>query len=242
MTGSGGAGSGGDGSGGAGSGGASGTGGVVVPTDAGSGGAVGDAGLEVGGTEAGDAAPLSHPEVLMGAQALMLQGNVTGGSQYQDNCPAGQALIGFSGSVNNTDVAASVNRQITAVCGVIAIDGTTVTIKVGATLTTRGMAGVSAWVRGCAANQVMVGFSGRNGTLVDQLAFSCAPLTVSSAAVGTTLMAGAQTALAAIGGNGGAAFGPINCPAGQIGSGAVVRTGTELDAFGMVCSKAEIAP
>ncbi len=186
--------------------------------------------------------PVSHPATLTGAQATMLAGNATGGSANQDNCPAGQALIGFTGSLNSTDAATAVNRQIAARCGVIAIDGSTVTIKAGATLTTRGMAGVSAWTRSCAANQVVVGFSGQSGTLVDQLVFVCAPLMAASPAVGTALTPGAATSLAAIGGNGGKAFGPINCPAGEIGSGALVRTGTEMDAFSIVCSKAAIAP
>ena len=93
------------GAGGGGTGGAGGSGGAVTETtDAGSGGvAVIDAAMETPPREAGDsdatdAAPASHAATLVGANPTTLVGNAAGGSPYQDDCPAGQALIGFSGN------------------------------------------------------------------------------------------------------------------------------------------------
>ncbi|MEA2700338.1 MAG: hypothetical protein QOI66_4609, partial [Myxococcales bacterium] len=173
----------------------------------------------------------------------MLVGNAAGGTQYQDDCPAGQALIGFSGNaLGPSTTLDTVNRQIAARCGVVQIVGTTVTIKPGATLPVRGMAGTMAWTRTCPADQVVVGFSGRSGSYVDQLVLICAPLTAASSAVGAALMPGGTTSLTAIGGNGGSAFAAIKCATGQVGAGSLVREGDFMDAFSIVCSKATIAP
>ncbi|HXI60651.1 MAG TPA: hypothetical protein VNO55_31535 [Polyangia bacterium] len=244
MTGSGGAG-------GGGTGGAGGSGGAVTETtDAGSGGvAVIDAAMETPPREAGDsdatdAAPASHAATLVGANPTTLVGNAAGGSPYQDDCPAGQALIGFSGNAQAASATMdSINRQIAAHCGIVQIVGTTVTVKPGATLPARGMAGTMAWTRTCPADQVIVGFSGRTGSFVDQLVFVCAPVTAASSAVGTTLTPGATTtSLTAIGGNGGMAFATVKCATGQLGAGSLVREGDVMDAFSIVCGRATIAP
>jgi hypothetical protein len=180
---------------------------------------------------------------LIGANPTTLIGNAAGGTQYQDDCPGGQVLIGFSGNAEAASATLdAVNRQIAARCGVVQIVGTTVTIKTGAALPVRGMVGTMAWTRTCPADQVVVGFSGRSGSYVDQLVFICAPLTAASSAVGAALTPGATAALTAIGGNGGAAFAAIKCPAGELGAGALVREGDFMDAFSIVCSKATIAP
>ncbi|HEY2901774.1 MAG TPA: hypothetical protein VGL59_14420 [Polyangia bacterium] len=241
-------GAGGGGGGGSGSGGAPGTGGAGAINDAGTGGDAGgqdviDASgpdvIDVGGNDAGN---VSHPVVLTGAHDTMLAGNATGGGEGQDSCPAGQALIGFSGSLSMTTITASVNRQITGQCGILTVTGTAVTAKAGATLMTLGMDGVSAWTRSCPANQVVVGFSGRNGTLIDQLVFICAPLTASAPTVGAGLTAGTQTSLPLTGGTGGMPFDAVTCDAGEVASGLLIRSGTEMDAFSLICSKAAVGP
>jgi hypothetical protein len=244
MTGSGGTGSGGI----SGTGGTSGTGGsggsLIPPADAGSGGrAVTDAAaetppMEAGGTDAIDAALISHPATLTGANPTMLVGNPAGGGLFQDDCPSGQALVGFNGSTAS-DV---VNRQIGAQCGVLQIVGTTVSLKPGATLPTRGSVAGTAWTRTCPANQVVVGFSGRVGDFIDQLVFICAPLTAASSAVGTALTPGTTISLTPIGGGGGMAFAAVRCAAGELGGGSRVRAGDFLDAVSIVCSRATIAP
>ena len=116
------------------------------------------------------------------------------------------------------------------------------TIQAGASLPTRGKAGTSSWTSNCPANQVVVGFSGRSGLLVDQIALRCAPLGVSSATSGSSLTVGTATSLGAIGGTGGSAFAAVNCPTGEVATMARVRTGDNLDAFGLACAKGTIGP
>jgi hypothetical protein len=109
-------------------------------------------------------------------------------------------------------------------------------------LPTHGMMAPTPWTRTCPANEVMVGFTGRSGAFLDQLVFSCAPLTAASEALGTALTPGTAAALAPVGGGGGMPFAQIACPAGQVASGSLVRTGDYLDAVSLICSRASIAP
>jgi len=181
----------------------------------------------------------THPVGLASPSLTSLVGNSAGGSPTTDNCPAGQALVGFAGSLS-TATTTGTHRQIRGVCGTVSISGTAVTVGVGTTMATRGPAGTSAWTRSCPANQVVVGFSGRSGLLVDQLTFSCAPLTAAASTVGSALNVGAAKALSAVGGTGGNAFPTVSCGSGQIASSMTVRTGDNMDAFALACSKATV--
>jgi hypothetical protein len=202
-----------------------------------------DAAIEVGGNDSADVPPVVHTAVLSGSTGTAFAGNPAGGAPVHDACPPGQTVIGFSGAVTvATGTVPSVNRQIATHCGVIQISGTDVTVTPGAMLPTRGMMAPHPWTRTCPAGQVIVGFAGRAGLLVDQVVFSCAPLIAASGAPGAALTPGQATALAPIGGGGGAAFSQITCPTGQIASGSLVRTGDNLDAVSLICSQATIAP
>ncbi|HEX3695129.1 MAG TPA: hypothetical protein VH374_07040 [Polyangia bacterium] len=225
----------------AGSGGIPGSGGTI---DAGAGGTPSiDAPMDLGGNDVVDASPEVHAAALMGSTGTAFGGNPTGGGPFQDACPGGQAVIGFSGTVTVANPALGVvNGQIGTRCGVIQILGTTVTVISGAVLPTHGVLEPTLWTRTCPANQVVVGFAGHMGSFLDQLVFNCAPLTAASDAPGAALTPGTATALMPVGGDGGGAFAQITCPAGQIASGSLVRTGDYLDAVSLICSSATIAP
>ncbi len=186
-----------------------------------------------------DTRPGVQTAALTGSTGTALGGNPAGGTAYQDACPAGQAVIGFSGTATVATAGMSVlPRQIATRCGVIQISGTTVTVTPGAMLPTHGMMAPTPWTRTCPENQVIVGFSGRSSTYVDQLVFRCAPLTAASAAPGTALTPGTAVLLPLIGGDGGTPFEPIACPADQVASGSLVRASDYLDAMSLICSRA----
>jgi hypothetical protein len=172
---------------------------------------------------------------LSGSNPTAQYGNVNGGTLYPDACPAGQVVIGFSGFL----AMQGYNGKIQALCGTPALSGSgpyTVTISPAGTTPLRGLFGVTAWSRPCPADQVVVGFSGRAGALVDALTFDCAPLVVSGTPGAYTLATGAVTALAQVGGNGGNPFALTSCPAGQVATMCRPRAGDGIDAFGMACS------
>ena len=108
-------------------------------------------------------------------------------------------------------------------------------------LPARGDGSVVSVTRTCPADQVVVGFDGRVGMYVDQLIFRCATLTISEDRGAYTLSVGQPVAIAPIGGEGGMAGPSINCAAGTLGIGSVVRAGFAIDAFGLACAKPSVA-
>ncbi|HEY4185440.1 MAG TPA: S8 family serine peptidase [Polyangia bacterium] len=183
--------------------------------------------------------PATHAASFTAGAATAEVGNPTGGTATADSCPAGQALIGFSGSLS-TSTTAGVHRQIRAICGTVSVTGTVVAVAPGSTLPARGPSGTFAWTRTCAANQVVVSFAGRSGALVDQLTFTCAPLTAAASTAGSALNMGTVKALAAIGGTGGTAFTATKCATGQVATSMSVRTGDNMDSFSLGCGKATV--
>jgi hypothetical protein len=176
------------------------------------------------------------PVTFTGANATAQYGNPAGGSAFNDACPAGQALIGFSGMLTQ---AGGYHSQITAQCGAVnrlgAPGAYVLNVTGGLTLPTRGMGGTSAWSSFCPTNTVVSGFGSRSGGLVDQIVLSCTPLGV-DAALGTTISFGTVTVLAPAGGTGGHANPQADCPTGQVATVARLRGGDGVDAFGLACS------
>ena len=204
--------------------------------------AIPDAAIPDAGIDAPDGGTVTP--VGFGATTPTAQfGNLTGGTLYEDACPAGQALTGFTGTLTD---AGGFHRRIGALCGKVERVGTAgsyaIQVSAGAALPVRGvLTGSFDWTQSCPANQIISGFIGRSGLLVDQLVWSCVPILV-DAQDGTTLSLGAVTVLPAVGGTGGTAFGQTNCPAGQVATVARLRAGDGLDAFGLGCATPSIAP
>jgi hypothetical protein len=162
---------------------------------------------------------------------------------FKDVCPQGGPVIGYIGSVD-TRSPASIG-QIATVCGKITVtstmSGCRVNVGGGSTLSTRGQYGDAPFTQMCPTNQVVVGMLGRSGLLLDQVAFVCAPLVISSGPMGYTLSTGATTVLTPAGGNGGSAY-QDGCASGQIarGSNVTIVQGI-VDAMGLVCGAFSLA-
>jgi hypothetical protein len=177
------------------------------------------------------------PVLELGAGTDTAQRGAQNGTPFDDACPAGQVLIGFAGSLQAVNGA---HGQIAGRCGALSVaagsgGGFDVRLTDGATLPTRGIGSASPWIRTCAANQVVVGFGGRSGSLLDRLVVRCAPLTLTPSGGGWTVAIGATTDLPAIGGTGGTAFAQTDCATGQIAAVARIRSGDSIDAFGLGC-------
>ena len=172
-------------------------------------------------------------------------GNLTGGTPFEDACPSGQALVGFAGAVSNSSTTA-VHNQIGALCGKVERFGEAgsyaIHVSPGASLPTRGINPGVSWERKCGTDQLISGFVGRAGQLVDQLVFSCVPILV-DAQNGTSISFGAVTVLPLVGGTtGGSPFAQTDCPAGQVATVARVRAGDGIDAFGLACGVPSVTP
>jgi hypothetical protein len=233
-----------------GAGGSGGTGGASGA--AGNGGAGGTGGASGAGGSGGNAGAGGSPPkpvritIDAGSTATMLAAPSTGGTTFNQNCASNEVVIGFSGTVDPPDAATNWLRSFQAICGSLTVTGTT-TFSVQTTQAetlpkpppNTGV-GSTTQTRTCAAGQMIVGFTGRQGGYIDQLAFICAPLNIGGTSPNFTLSVGTPSApITPLGGPGGSPFtNPtnINCPAGQIAVGDTGRAGGFIDAFGLLCS------
>jgi hypothetical protein len=179
--------------------------------------------------------PFPTDVALTGVTSTTQYGNTSGGDAYDDACPSGQAVIGYHGFTASQGW----HGQIQALCGTLTIEagGTpAVTILAGETLPLRGLFGADEWTRSCGTDEVVVGFVGRSGALIDQLTFECAPLEISLQGGAYVIGVGQTSQTTSIGGTGGNAFPLTECPAGAIATVSNIRAGDNLDAFGLGCS------
>jgi hypothetical protein len=185
-----------------------------------------------GGTGGGDASPTGVS--LMGSTSTLQVGNMSGGIAANALCPMGQVLIGFSGALS---AANGYIGKIRGQCGTLSISTSapfTISVTTGASLSTYGTFAAAPWSSFCPVNQVVVGFEGRSGLLVDRLSLHCAPLIISGPPF--TVATGFVSVLMSVGGAGGSPFSPVDCPDGQIATEARLRVGNGIDAFGLSCS------
>ena len=183
--------------------------------------------------------PVPTGIALSGVTATAQFGNLTGGVAFPDACPAGQAVIGYHGFLESRGW----HGQIQALCATLALGAgvtPTVTFAAGATLPLRGNFGVTEWTRTCAADEVVVGFVGRSGALIDQLIFVCAPLEIAIQGQTYVITVGQTSQTTAIGGTGGNAFALTPCPTGTIATVSNIRAGDNVDAFGLGCSSVSL--
>jgi hypothetical protein len=163
-------------------------------------------------------------------------GSSTGGQAYDDACPTGQVVIGYQGYLHPNGY----HGQLQAQCGIPSIgDGgpNAITIATGALTTLEGLQGDGVlWTLACPANQVVVGFSGRSGALLDFLSPDCAPLSITGSPGSYTVTIGATTSVPGVGDQGGSAFADTPCPTGEVATENHLRAGDGIDYFGIGCS------
>ncbi len=155
---------------------------------------------------------------------------------HEDACPAGQVVIGYQGYLHPNGY----HGKIQAQCGVPSISGSdpyTFTIVPGALTPLEGAQSNGVlWKLSCPTNQVVVGFSGRSGGLLDFLSADCAPLMITGAPGNYSVTIGSVTMLPGVGDTGGNAFPDTHCPAGEVATENHLRCGDGVDAFGIGCS------
>jgi hypothetical protein len=165
-----------------------------------------------------------------------------GGMNYTDQCAHGDGVvIGVKGTVDAPGTTGlAYLKSVAVVCGTLGVTGQgpfQVTTTLVGPLPSRGdMPGTIMQQQMCPTNQVVVGFESRAAMYVDQLAFRCAPLTVTSGPDGYGLALGMSKPLGGVGGQGGNVQSPITCPNDSIAVGSILRAGNAIDAFGFGCA------
>ncbi len=159
-----------------------------------------------------------------------------GGRPFADLCPEGEAVIGYRGYLA-VPPGLTIVGVIQTMCGSLSLNPSSpgqVTTTEGPVSPERGASQEGgAWMRTCPANEVVVGFVGRSGRYLDQVAFECAAWTLDPDAGGMFAM-GTPATLEAAGGDGGSPY-EASCPSGQLARGSFGRSGLWVDAFGLLC-------
>jgi hypothetical protein len=172
-----------------------------------------------------------------------------GGAPFSDRCPDGQVLIGFNGTVDTPGApnAKTYLRSAQGICGEVAVsasDPYEVTVTQADPLPTHEIDAALEQTALCPENQVMTGFAGRSGLWMDSVDVRCAPLTILGVSPKFLLVVGTSATAGTIGGNtGGSPFDPVECAAGDIAVGQIIRSlysGAVLGAFGVQCAKASL--
>jgi hypothetical protein len=93
----------------------------------------------------------------------------------------------------------------------------------------------------CPSNQVVVAFRGRAGYDLDQVAFDCAPLSLSRNRFGGQVTIGPVTSLPPQGGPTGPTF-QDGCPAGEVVLGTNSQAGAIVYKLGLSCATPVVVP
>lgn len=170
------------------------------------------------------------------------------GTQFLDACPSPQVLVGFRGLLQNVpNTNQDFHARFQALCGTLSLDADGeqchVHVQEGSTLAERGLDGTEEWERRCLADEVLVGFSAKTGSNIDQLTFFCAPVFIELFSSGYSIIRGPSSALAPAGKGGGSLnFGPLECPEGALATIAHIETTRSLISFGLGCQAPSPAP
>ena len=194
-----------------------------------------------GGSDATKTAPVG---IALGDSVPTAQtrGASDGGIAFDQTCLSNLVLMGFNGTIDGpvSNKPFVIPDTLQGLCGKVSIEGSgpyQVVTTLVTTLDTRGLTpGSIEQNRMCPTGQVVVGFDWRAGDYIDQLVFRCAPLSILGGDAGFTLSIGTATPLDLIGGDGGTTWGQSNCADGQVAVGYAGRSGTVIDAFGLLCA------
>jgi hypothetical protein len=170
-------------------------------------------------------------------QEEFVGGNLSG-TNFVDDCPAGQVPIGFHAELGD-----SVDG-LAVVCGTLVLDlnAQTVTVAAGDSLPLRGGPNATQVEPRCPADTVLVGFSGRVGALIDRVDLQCAGVTLAGDAPTFSLVIEDAVDGDGFGGNGGAAFAPTACGAGEVARGVTINAGSLINNLALRCSTLTLNP
>lgn len=153
----------------------------------------------------------------------------------RSTCPVGSVLVGV-----HAQLAQNVIGQLQGICGIprFAPAASQLTIAPGKTLDLQGDAVGEQVTARCPPDQVVVGFDGRYGILLDRLRLYCSPVLIADRA----LAVADGVPIEPIGGDGGGPFPTAECAPGAVASGVTVALDSWPTAFGTSCSYLVLRP
>jgi len=168
------------------------------------------------------------------------------GNVYSQACEKNEVVIGYTGTVDSGDGGTHQLRTFEASCASLSLRGVTapsVVTTPARTLPVVGdMLGDIDQAQMCPANEMVVGFGGRSGSDIDQIAVNCAPLVVAGTYPSLVASIGTLDPRPPLGNPGGAPFDDIACPSGQVAVGNEGRAAYTINSFGLLCAAPALVP
>lgn len=164
------------------------------------------------------------------------------GTTFADDCPTGQVPTGIEVSMG-TGANDGIVANYRTFCSKTTVTTDKVLLSAGDTVPSTGVRGaataVGAPVRSsCPANEVIVGFEGREGTAIHALGLVCAPLNVSGASVNV----GSSGKVAPVGSTtAGSSFATTLCPAFHVARGVSLRAADVIHSFALRCASPSLS-
>jgi hypothetical protein len=171
------------------------------------------------------------------------ESQTSGGTEFSDLCAGGQVLIGVQGSTADP---ADVVRSVQGICGALSVvESPTpgkyeVKITQSSLLPERGPTDSLKQTAMCPADQLLIGFNGRAGGLIDALEFRCASLDIVGASPDFVLVLRTEGDAGLLGGPGGAGFSYAECSSERIAVGQSTRMAEAATAYGFHCAAAAL--
>jgi hypothetical protein len=88
----------------------------------------------------------------------------------------------------------------------------------------------------CPPNEMVLAFTGRSGSDIDQIAIICAPILIEGTYPNYRMSIGESDQRPPVGNGGGVPFDVISCPPGQVAIGHEGRAATIINTLGLFCA------
>src|SRR5579859_754092 len=188
--------------------------------------------------------PIEHgpaPRVVLGGDVSSsgLRDTPPNALPFSQTCMPGEVVVGYTGTEDGTTNANQL-QSLQGFCATLSVLGTS-TLEVS-TIAAESMpmvgraAGSVSQTEMCPDGEMVVAFTGRSGSDIDQIAIVCARIVISGTYPHYRLSLGEPEQRPPIGNGGGAPFDAIACPAGQVAVGHEGRAATIVNTFGLLCA------
>ena len=158
---------------------------------------------------------------------------------FSQTCKPGAVVVGYTGTEDGTENTNQL-QSLQGFCATLSVRGTS-TLEVS-TMGSESMpmvgyvAGTVEQTQICPNGEMVVAFTGRSGSDIDQIAIVCAPIIIDGTYPHYRLSIGEPDQRPPVGNGGGLPFDLIACPNGQVAMGDEGRAATIVNTFGLLCA------
>jgi hypothetical protein len=190
-----------------------------------------------------DDASVARPVAISTGGTSAQLGTTSGGTRFQDECGAGQALVGYHGySETSTNMSSDYVVGMQPICAQVRVPPGTANVETASPVvrTLRGPMGPVVWQAVCPANMVIFGlWAAAASNMVENFRFRCVSLVASTSPPGAVAAVSVSelpwTSRPGLPETG------SSCPVGQIARGHILHVGSWIDGYQLLCGTPTVA-